>query len=171
VEGADIFSFGEAGPMGSVGRPPEVFYSRRIGRSPSGGTPSAAVFSDLPTATTILGAGKVTGRVGSGWSLGLLEAVTGKESAEYVDAGQVSGRVEVEPAANHLVGRVRRQVRGGRTRFGAMGTALNRAVSGSPLESRLHSSAYVGGIDFGYDSNDRVWLFTGAVSGSRVAGS
>ena len=171
VEGADIFTFGEAGPMGSVGRPPEVFYSRRIGRSPTGGAPSSAVFEDVPTATTILGAAKVTGRVGSGWSLGLLEAVTQNEMADYVDAGQAPGEIEVEPAANHLVGRVRRQVRGGRTRFGVLGTALHRGVSGSPLESRLHSSAYVGGIDFGFDSDDRVWLFTGALSGSRVAGS
>ena len=171
VEGADIFAFGEAGPMGSVGRPPEMFYSRRIGRAPTGSAPSAAVFADVPTQTTILGAAKVTGRVGSGWSLGLLEAVTGGESAAYVDAGQLVGEVEVEPAANHLVGRLRRQIRGGRTRFGAMGTALNRDVAGTPLETRLHSSAYLGGLDFGYDSNDRVWLFTGALSGSRVAGN
>jgi hypothetical protein len=171
VEGADIFTFGEAGPMGSVGRPPEIFYTRRIGRAPTGSAPSAAVYADVPTQTTILGAAKVTGRVGSGWSLGLLEAVTGGESAAYVDGSQVTGKVDVEPAANHLVGRVRRQVRGGRTRFGVVATALNRGVEGSPLETRLHSSAYVGGFDFAHDSNDRVWLFTGLVSGSRVAGN
>ena len=171
VEGADIFTFGEAGPMGSVGRPPEIFYSRRIGRAPTGSAPSSAVFADVPTQTTILGAAKVTGRVGSGWSLGLLEAVTGGESAPYVDASQLNGHVDVEPAANHLVGRLRRQIRGGRTRFGAMATALNRGVEGSPLETRMHSSAYVGGFDVAHDSNDRVWLFTGALSGSRVTGN
>ncbi|MGE0158990.1 MAG: DUF5916 domain-containing protein [Gemmatimonadales bacterium] len=171
VEGADIFTFGEAGPTGSVGRPPEMFYSRRIGRAPSGPVPSSAVFSDVPTATTILGAGKVTGRLGSGWSLGLLEAVTGDESAAFMDASQAGGRVEVEPATNHLVGRLRRQIRGGRTRFGVMATAQNRALSGSPLESRLHSSAYTAGVDFAHDSDSRRWLFTGAIAGSHVAGS
>ena len=171
VEGADIFTFGEAGPTGSVGRPPEMFYSRRVGKPPTGSTPSTAVFSDIPTATTILGAAKVTGRLGSGWSLGVMEAVTGGETAAYMDAAQVPGEVEVEPAGNHLVGRLRRQIRGGRTRFGVMATAMNRDLSGSPLESRLHGSGYTAGVDFAHDSNDRVWLFTGAFAASRVSGS
>ena len=76
VEGGDIFRFGEGGTGGSTGRPPQLFYSRRIGRSPSGSAPSEAVFSDVASATTILGAAKVTGRVGDGWSLGILEAAT-----------------------------------------------------------------------------------------------
>jgi hypothetical protein len=171
VEGADIFTFGEAGPTGSVGRPPEMFYSRRIGRAPTGGPPSSAVFSDVPATTTILGAAKVTGRLGSGWSLGVMEAVTGGETAAYVDAARVPGEIEVEPPGNHLVGRLRRQARGGRTRFGAMATAMNRDLGGSPLESRLHRSAYAAGLDFAFDSDNRVWLFTGAVASSRVAGS
>jgi hypothetical protein len=171
VEGADIFTFGEAGPTGSVGRPPEMFYSRRIGKPPTGSVPNSAAFADVPTSTTILGAAKVTGRFGSGWSLGVMEAVTGTENAPYVDAAQVPGEIEVEPAGNHLVGRLRRQIRGGRTRFGAMATAQNRDLGGSPLETRLHSSAYTAGIDFAYDSNSRTWLFTGAIAGSRVSGS
>jgi hypothetical protein len=171
VEGADIFTFGEAGPTGSVGRPPEMFYSRRIGKAPTGSAPSSAVFSDMPTTATILGAAKVTGRLGSGWSLGFMEAVTGTENAPYVDAAALPGEIEVEPAANHLVGRARRQIRGGRTRFGVMATALNRELAGSPLESRLHSSAYTAGIDFAHDSDSRVWLFTGAIAGSRVSGN
>ena len=170
VEGADIFSFGEAGPMGSVGRGPEVFYSRRIGRAPRGGVPTEAAFSDVPSATTIAGAAKITGRFGNGWSLGILEAVTARESAAYIDASQAGHRLTVEPAANYFVGRLRRQIRGGQTRFGFIGTAVNRDASGSALDGRLHSSAYAGGIDFAHESADRVWLFTGALSGSRVQG-
>ncbi|HET9949338.1 MAG TPA: DUF5916 domain-containing protein [Longimicrobiales bacterium] len=170
VEGSDIFSFGEQGPTGSVGRPPDMFYSRRIGRPPTGSVPQGAVFSDVPSATTILGAAKVTGRVSSGWSLGILEAVTSRETAEYVDASQVSGEVEVEPTANHLVMRLRRQVRGGATRFGVVATAVNRDLEGSPLASRLHSSAYAGGFDFAHESLDRDWIFTGLIAGSRVSG-
>ena len=170
VEGADIFSFGEMGPTGSVGRPPEMFYSRRIGAPPTGSAPSAAVFEDVPSATTILGAGKVTGRTASGWSLGILEAVTQGETAAYMDASQVAGEVEVEPAANHFVGRLRRQIRGGATRFGVVATALNRGLSGSPLETRLHSAAYTGGFDFATESRDRDWIVTGLVAGSHVEG-
>jgi len=171
VEGADIFSFGEAGPMGSVGRGPELVYSRRIGGPPSGGVPSDAVFSDVPTATTIAGAAKVTGRVGDGWSLGILEAVTAKEVATYVDAIGVDDRQMVEPAANYFVGRVRRQIRGGQTRFGMIASAVNRDATGTPMEASLHTSAYAGGIDFAHESADRIWLFTGLISGSRVSGS
>jgi len=170
VEGADIFSFGEAGPSGSVGRPPEIFYSRRIGRSPTGAVPSSAVYVDEPSATTILGAGKLTGRVGDGWSLGVLEAVTSSETATYQDAAQVPGKVTVEPLTNHFVGRVRRQIRGGATRFGMIGTAVNRDIQTTELSDRMHSSAYVGGFDFAHESTDRVWLFTGLVAGSRVNG-
>jgi len=170
VEGADIFSFGEMGPTGSVGRPPDMFYSRRIGGSPTGSAPSSAVFADMPSATTILGAAKVTGRVGSGWSLGVLEAVTQAETAPYVDASQVGGEVDVEPAANHFVGRLRRQVRGGATRFGLVATAHNRALSGNALEGRLHSAAYAGGFDFATESSDRTWIITGLLAGSHVEG-
>jgi hypothetical protein len=170
VEGADIFTFGEAGPRGSVGRGPELVYSRRIGRLPRGVLPSEAVFSDTPTGTTIVGAAKVTGRVADGWSLGILEAVTGREVASYTDGDRTEHQLTVEPAANYFVGRLRRQIRGGQTRFGMIGSAVNRDVSGTILADRLHSSAYSAGIDFAHESQDRVWLFTSLLSGSYVAG-
>jgi hypothetical protein len=171
VEGADIFRFGEAGPMGSIGRGPELVYSRRIGRPPTGNTPDDAVYSDIPTATTIAGAAKITGRIGDGWSLGILEAVTARERAPYVDGGRMEDRLTVEPAANYFVGRVRRQINGGQTRFGMITSAVNRDASGTPLEGNLHASAYAGGIDFAHESENRIWLFTGLISGSRVNGS
>ncbi|MEP7066830.1 MAG: DUF5916 domain-containing protein, partial [Gemmatimonadota bacterium] len=51
-----------------------LFYSRRIGRSPQLGN----LYGDAssPTATTILGATKLTGRLSSGTSIGVLDAVT-----------------------------------------------------------------------------------------------
>ena len=72
--------------MGSTGRPPQLLYSRRIGRAPQGAVPSTAVFSDVASTTTILGAAKVTGRTRNGWSIGFLEAVTGEESARFIEA-------------------------------------------------------------------------------------
>src|SRR5574341_442970 len=66
VEGAGLFRFG--GPycfvctnLSSL----SLFYSRRIGRPPQGtGTVYAAgPYADIPENTTILGAGKVTGRI------------------------------------------------------------------------------------------------------------
>src|SRR5690606_25959666 len=117
VEGAEIFRFAEGGPRGSVGNMPELLYSRRIGRAPQGGVPSSALFSDAPTATTILGAAKVTAKIGEGWSVGVLEAVTGRETARFMDPAGLHDEVVVEPPSNYLVSRVRRDSRGGSTRM------------------------------------------------------
>lgn len=170
VEGADIFDFGEGGPVGSTGRGPQLLYSRRIGRSPQASVPSEAVYSDEPSATTILGAAKITGRLGDGWSLGLLEAVTAEETAPYAEADGTARRAVVEPGANYFVGRLRRQIRGGATRFGAIGSAVHRDVSGTGLEGRLHSAAWAGGVDFAHEWSDRTYRIAGLFTASRVGG-
>ncbi len=171
IEGADIFDFGEGGPAGRAGRPPQLLYSRRIGRAPQGGVPSNAVFSEVDEAATILGAAKVTGRTASGWSLGLLEAVTGRETARFVDASEVPGDAVVEPTTNYVIGRARRQIGGGETRFGLIGTAVNRAVSGTDVEDGLHSDAYSGGLDFAHEWANRTYRLSTAFTGSYVQGS
>ncbi len=170
VEGADIFNFSEGGPMGSTGRPPQLLYSRRIGRAPQGSLPSSAVFSDVATTTTILGAAKVTGRTRNGWSLGLLAALTGEEKARYVDASQVRSEAVVEPMTNYLVGRVRRQVNGGATRFGVIAASVNRSLSGTGMDARLHSAAYSGGVDFTHEWANRAYRFSTAFTASYVEG-
>ena len=170
VEGGDIFQVGEGGPGGSTGRPPQLFYSRRIGRSPSGSPPPEAAFADVASATTILGAAKVTGRVGDGWSLALLDAVTGQETATYMEADQAVGEAVIEPATNYLAGRIRRQIRGGETRFGAFGTAANRALEGTGMGDRLHSAAYSGSADFAHEWGNRTYRISSVVSGSYVQG-
>ncbi len=170
VEGGDIFQIGEGGPAGSTGRPPQLFYSRRIGRPPSGSAPPDAVFTDVATATTILGAAKVTGRVGDGWSLGLLEAFTAEEIVTYVDVNQAVDQSVVEPETNYLVGRIRRQVSGGETRFGLFGTGANRRLAGTGMEDRLHSAAYSGGADFAHEWSNRTYRISTMLTGSYVEG-
>src|SRR5207249_12082755 len=82
VEGASIFDFGGTGPYIQFGNTPQYFYSRRIGRAPSLEPEApAGGFIDLPTHTTILGAAKLTGKTPSGWSVGVLDAVTAREQA------------------------------------------------------------------------------------------
>ncbi len=171
VEGADIFNFGEGGPRGSVGTGPELVYSRRIGRPPRGMLPAEATFDDTPAATTIAAAAKVTGRVGDGWSVGVLEAVTTREVASYTDGEGAGHERTVEPGANHFVGRLRRQIRGGLTRFGMIASAVNRRTAGTALATRLHTSAYSAGIDFAHEWGNRAWLFTSLLSGSYVGGA
>src|SRR5205814_1413129 len=85
VEGANIFNIGSINGGPSFGNQ-QIFYSRRIGRPPQRFV--SGQFVDAPDATTIIGAGKVTGKVG-GWTVGLLNALTAEEKARVVDASSV----------------------------------------------------------------------------------
>ncbi|MEX2584541.1 MAG: DUF5916 domain-containing protein [Gemmatimonadota bacterium] len=171
VEGAEIFRFGEGGPMGSTGRGPQLLYSRRIGRSPQGGIPAGAVYSNMPNTATILGAAKLTGKTANGWSLGVLEAVTNRESAPFINSSGVAGEALVEPMTNYVVARARREFNGNTTRLGAIGTAVNRDLAESDLDGRLLRSAYSGGIDFAHEWADRTWKISGTFTPSYVTGS
>jgi hypothetical protein len=79
-----------------------LFYSRRIGRAPQLGFLSPD-FNAVPTSSTILGAAKITGRLGNGMSLGSLNAVPAREMA--------GGELEVEPD-NYFVARLNQDLRG-----------------------------------------------------------
>lgn len=170
VEGAQIFdNFGRNGAnnyYGFMRTEPDLFYTRRIGRSPQG-YPEAE-FAAVPRATTILGAAKFTGKSASGWSVGVLEAVTGREKALWQD-GDVRGRQEVEPLSNYFVLRAHRD----RTRagYGLLLTAVNRDIGDPRLASQVARSAYVGGLD-GYVFLDepKNWVVSGRVASSHVAG-
>jgi hypothetical protein len=105
VDGANFFSFGGDGLTSSWSfNTPylDLFYSRRVGRPPEGVIPSCAagnVYADVPATTRILGAAKLTGKIGSNTTLGVLEAVTDNEHAS-VDSCGVRSRQLVEPAAS-----------------------------------------------------------------------
>ncbi|MFW6079868.1 MAG: DUF5916 domain-containing protein, partial [Gemmatimonadota bacterium] len=172
VEGAEIFRFGGGGGGGGPGGGggTQLFYSRRIGARPYGEAPSEAAYADIPDATTIVGAGKLTGRTASGWSIGVLEAVTAREYAPYtaVDGGE--GEAMIEPLTNYVVGRLERQLRQGQTVVGGIVTAVNRDLADTPLLTELRSSAYTGGIDFSHEWADRAWSLSGYFAGSHISG-
>ena len=177
VEGAEIFDFGERGSRGYRGRPgaapqtPQILYSRRIGRAPQGSVPSEAAYDLTPGVTTILGAAKVSGKTGSGWSLAALDAVTSREMASWRDEQNVEDEIDVEPLTNYFAARVRRELRAGQTSLGALITAVHRDLSGSPVEGELHATAYSGGVDFSHDFADRAWQVSALFSPSYVTGS
>ena len=172
IEGANIFSnFGQTGANNFWGfnrAEPIIFYSRRIGRSPQGS--ATGDFVDSPTATTILSAAKLTGKTRRGWSLGLLDAVTGREHAKTMTDG-VGGRTEVEPLSNYLVLRAQREI----TKRGALGvlaTAVNRDLSAPTLHDDLPAQAYVAGVDGHYFlDRKRDWVIHGRIAGSQLQGS
>ena len=163
VEGSEIFAFGAEGTSGG-----QLFYSRRIGREPSLAPPTPE--SDVPDATTILGAAKLSGKA-AGWSLGVLEAVTDKETARFRTPDGVDNEMTVEPLSNYFVGRARRELHDGRTFVGGIVSAVNRQLDTDPLASTLRSSAYATGVDFRHEIGDRTWVVQGDAEGSRIAGT
>ncbi|MDQ3310322.1 MAG: DUF5916 domain-containing protein, partial [Gemmatimonadota bacterium] len=103
-------------------------------------------------------------------SVGLLEAVTAREEAIFVDRSAVEHRAAVEPLSNYFVGRVKRDLRSGQTVLGAMVTSTHRALSDAALAGRLRSAAYAGGVDFKHEWANRAWSAVGFVSSSSILG-
>jgi hypothetical protein len=167
VEGANIFNIGSINGGPSYGSQ-QIFYSRRIGRPPQRFVNGQ--FVDAPDATTIIGAGKLTGKVGA-WTVGVLNALTAEEKARVIDGANVESSTPVEPLTNYFVGRVRRDFRDGQTLLGLGGTAVNRDLSDSAFKNLLRSSADVGSVDFEHKWAKKQWQLTGALSRSLIEGS
>lgn len=157
VEGADLFRFGQLRALNLYGTP-STFFSRRIGRHPQGQIADpAARFVDVPEQSTIAAAAKVTGKLTSGWSVALLDAVTTRETGRFTDGADVVRHVPVEPLTNYFVGRVRREMRGGNTAFGALATSVHRDLEDPVLAGLLRSSAWLGGVDLNHAWGNRNW--------------
>jgi hypothetical protein len=145
----------------------QLFYSRRIGRSPQGtdDLPSGdGIYTDSPAQTSILGAGKVTGRVGK-FSIGVLNAVTRQERAAVADGASRFER-PVEPLTNYSVGRVRREF-ANQSSLGFMLTSTNRQLTDNL--TFLPKTAVTGGVDFDWRFKSRYSL-NGYWAGSDVSG-
>ncbi|MHB1193453.1 MAG: DUF5916 domain-containing protein [Longimicrobiales bacterium] len=164
VEGANLFQYGAGGRAFA----PTLFYSRRVGRAPSRPASEEGGWVDNPTATSILGAAKLTGKVG-GWSVGVLNAMTSAEDARIQAADGTRGSRPVEPLANYGVASLRRDFRGGNTGVGVLGTSVNRDL-GNPLFGGLRRDAWAGGVDFFHRWANNQWAVSGIFAGSRISG-
>ncbi len=162
VENKSIFDFNFGGESDNL------FYSRRIGRSPQG-YPDSDGYVDQPINTAILGAAKFSGKTQSGWSIGLLESLTRREFAQVND-GNNSSEVEVEPLTNYAVVRVQKDYNNDNSFIGGMFTAVNRGKLPVHLNS-LHTSAYAGGLDFQHQWKNREYAIEGKFVFSHVVGS
>jgi hypothetical protein len=129
------------------GNGPNYYYSRRIGAAPPGS--ASGDFVDYPANSTILAAGKVTGRFASGLSVGTLAAVTDREFARTYDTlGAAFGRVAVAPPTAYGVVRLQQQFGAAASTIGATVTAVRRdEAPGSALAAVLDREAFTGGID------------------------
>jgi hypothetical protein len=138
----------------------QIFYSRRIGRSPQLG----GLYPDpnAPTATRIDGAAKLTGQLPGGWSLGLIDAVTAREAG--------AGNATIEPTTNYGVLRATKDFRAGASGLGVIVTAVDRSTD-SWTSPYLPSSAYVGAFEFRHQFLGRRYQIDGSLDWSRVNGS
>jgi len=170
IEGADLFETNFS-----------LFYSRRVGRPPwrSVDDGEGIYYIDYPDNTTIVGAAKLTGKLSSGTSIAVLNAVTDEELAEYaaetnvvldsawigdsliteiVSADTVSRTGVVEPVANFTVVRVKQDV----FRNSSVGGMLT--VVG---QKSLHPCV-TGGFDWRLVTNNNNWGTDGQLIFSRV---
>ncbi len=137
-----------------------LLYSRRIGRDPQ----LSGLYGDASsqTASTILGAAKLTGRLGNGLSIGVLDAVTQRENGPLDRT--------LEPRSNYFVSRAQQDLNNGRSGFGAMVTAVSRALDDDSRDF-LRRNAYTGGVDLRHRFWDGNYEVAAMASASRVAGT
>ncbi|MEO7457257.1 MAG: DUF5916 domain-containing protein [Gemmatimonadaceae bacterium] len=159
IEGTGLYSFGincSSVNCGGEG----LFYSRRIGRSPQLYGRYADVES--PNTTPIIGAAKLTGRVGKGLNVGVLEAVTGR----------VRGTLDrtTEPRTNYTVLRSVQELRGGATSVGIIATAVNRSLD-SWSDNFLRRDAYAYGGNLTHRFGKSRYELTANATRSLVRGS
>jgi len=165
VEGSGTFNFNLDCNDGACSG---LFYSRRVGRAPhaTANLPDGdGVYTDVPSQTKILGAAKLTGRVGR-YSIGVMQAVS-EEATARVQTGPTLSRQAVEPLTSYTVGRVRREF-DNQSAIGFMLTNTNRRT-GDGLAGPLPTNATTGGIDWDLRFQKR-YSFTGYWAASTLRG-
>jgi len=172
VEGSSVFNFGQGGAKSYWGfnfSNPDFFYSRRIGRSPQGSLPDYD-YVDQPSGTHILGAAKLTGKIGE-FNLGAISAVTKREFAEIDLVGNKSS-IEVEPLTYYGVLRGQKDFNEGKQGLGFISTLSTRSFSDNRLRDEINSSAFMGGIDgWTFLDESKTWVTTGWLSMSSIHGN
>lgn len=160
VEGAQLLTGGG----------PTYFYSRRIGAAPRARIDAASV--DMPNATTILGAAKVTGRLAQGTSVGALAAVTAAEHARHAGGDEPAGESLVEPLTLYGIVRAQQELDRDASTAGAMLTVVQRDIPGgdSPVMA-LTKRAVAGGGDWSLRFRSGEYVLGGFAGVSAVEGT
>ncbi len=173
VEGSTIFNFGQGGATNYWGfnwSNPDFFYSRRIGRQPQGETPDAD-YIDYPDGTHILGAAKITGKIGDKWNVGVIQSLTQREYAR-LDNGGVHSELEVEPVTYYGVIRAQNEINDGYQGLGFMSTFTNRFFKADNLKNDINKDAFAFGIDgWTFLDSSKTWVISGWTGLSNINGT
>jgi Domain of unknown function (DUF5916) len=148
-----------------------LFYSRRIGHSPSRlVSPNDNLFVKSPDKTSILSAVKFSGTTSRGLSVGLIQSVTANEFARLSDRDGNRTSTKVEPLTSYTVARIQKGYKAGNTVVGGIATSTNRFIEDKNLES-LSSDAYTGGLDLLHHWKDKEFFIDARLIGSYINGS
>ena len=161
LEGAQLFSISH----------PNFYYSRRIGARPTGA--ASGDFADYPSNSTILAAGKLTGRPRSKTSVGLISAATGEESAHLFNlAALQKSSVRVAPRAFWNVGRLQQEFGRLGSTAGVLVSSVHRDIAeGDPLADLLTRNALALAADTLLRFKGGEYQFQWAGGGSFLNGS
>jgi len=169
VEGKNIFSFKLTG-ADSDNNLNTLFYSRRIGKSPSYVySTDSGIYVSAPEQTTILGSFKFSGKTRKGLSIGIIESVTQHENAEFDSAG-IHSKKGIEPLTNYLIARASQDFNKGTTSIGAIFTATNRKIHDVKLEF-LPTSSYTGGLNAIHYWKSKTYYISAKAVFSSINGS
>ena len=173
IEGQDIFYYGVGGSNNNWGFNfgwPDLFYSRRIGRSPQGEIDDYD-FIDSPGETRIIGAAKLTGKLSENWSVGAISAVTERVFAAYKLDDIVSNQ-QIEPLTHYGVARTKADFNDGRQGLGIILTSVNRNLQTDNMRDNLSKNAFTTGLDgWTFLDEEKDYVLTGAFAGSYTHGT
>jgi Domain of unknown function (DUF5916)/Carbohydrate family 9 binding domain-like len=146
--------------------------TRRIGRAPQMAAMRDTLdwHADAPENTKILGAAKLTGRTPTGWSIGVLDAVTKRERALVQRLDNSRYHVTVEPLTNYWAGRVQKDLRGGATVIKVMGTSVLRNLDDSALAATLSRRMEALGVGTDMWFKKRDYHLMAQLAGTQVSG-
>ena len=176
LEGADLFV-----------TPLLLFYSRRIGSSPTtptlrsgtgGMQPAEGTLVDFPSGPTIYSAAKVGGRFQDAWTFGFLTAFSSRNQYAVQLPSGVREERTVEPLTAFNVLRLRRDL-GTNAQLGLMATGTTRfeLTDGSRTcptgdvklsGQRCFHDAYVGGVDGSWRFFDANYILAGQLAAGAI---
>ncbi|MEP7002679.1 MAG: DUF5916 domain-containing protein [bacterium] len=167
TEGSDLFHYNLSWGGVDFGNE-QLVYTRRIGRMPQLALPDVASHSVATDPTRLLGAAKLSGRIGQ-WRLGVLSATTEEETGLYAQPSGI-GKQVTEPLTHYGVARLDRDFENGASQLGVIVTATNRRLD-SLSSNTLRSAAYAAGVEGEKRFGGGRYLVSGNVFGSLVDGS